>query len=135
MKAALATQGGESCHMVKSSLENYEIIYVSLEAAVTKINPYRTEFTSNSKIIIANIFQDHTDCRYIKASTRQFKNILPSYLVPVVSTQINTVVLISWTFLGVGLLGFTTLEILHLFQRAEVKRYEHQNNKVLINKQ
>ena len=53
---------------------------------------------------------------------------------PIASTQIsiNTPALIGWTFFGVGLFGFTTLGALYLFQRAERKRCQNQNDKILI---
>ena len=45
------------------------------------------------------------------------------------STKVNTTALIG---LGVGLIGFTILGSLYLFQRAERKRWQNQNDEVLI---
>jgi hypothetical protein len=40
--------------------------------------------------------------------------------------------LIGWTCFGVGVISFTILGSLDLFQRAERKRWQNQNNEVLI---
>lgn len=60
------------------------------------------------------------------------KIIGPTYLTPIASTQIKTTSLIGWTCLGVGLIIFTTFGALYLFQRAERKRRQNQNEGVLI---
>lgn len=41
-------------------------------------------------------------------------------------------VLISWTFFGVGIVSFTILGPLYLFQLAERKRWQNQNEEVII---
>jgi hypothetical protein len=91
MRAALNARGGGCCSSLlqlisHSSLENYQVIYVSLKTAMTKVHPYRNVFSSNSKIIIENIFQDYTARRYILGSTQKFKTIAPTYLDPIAST-------------------------------------------------
>lgn len=48
------------------------------------------------------------------------------------STKVNTTALIGWTCLGFGLISFTILGSLYLFQRAERKRWQNQNDEVLI---
>jgi hypothetical protein len=48
------------------------------------------------------------------------------------STKVNTAALIGWTCLGVGLISFTILGSLYLFQRAERKGWQNQNDEVLI---
>ncbi len=93
-----------------------------------KIHPYQRQFTENSKMIINNMFQEHTARRYLQGSTQKLKTINPTYLAPIASTQIKTTALIGWTCLGVGLIGFTTFGALYLFQRAERKRWENQQN-------
>ena len=40
--------------------------------------------------------------------------------------------LLGWTCFGVGLIGFTTLGALYLFQRAERKRWQNQYDGVRI---
>ena len=87
----------------------------------------RAQFTANCKISIDKMFQEHTARRYLQGSTQKLK-----YLAPIASTQINTTALIGWTVFGVGLIGFTTLGVLYLFQRADRKRYQNKNDKVLI---
>jgi hypothetical protein len=73
----------------------------SLETTITKIHPYANEFTSTNKMIIENLFQNHTARRYFQ------KLDLPcGYLIPLVSTQSNSSSLI-FTGLGFGLISFT----------------------------
>ena len=55
-----------------------------------------------------------------------------TYLAPIASTQINTTALIGWTCFGVGIIRFTILGSLYLFQRAERKRWQNQNDEVII---
>jgi hypothetical protein len=57
----------------QSSLEDYQMIYVSLETAVTKFHPYRKQFASKSKIIMDNIFQEHTTRRCLLNKKSCFK--------------------------------------------------------------
>ena len=45
---------------------------------------------------------------------------------------VNSTTLIGWTCLGFGLISFTILGSLYLFQRAERKRWQNQNDEVLI---
>lgn len=98
------------------------------------IHPYQREFTYTSKIIIDDMFQEHTARRYLQGSAQKFKTVAPTYLGPMASasTKLNTTALIGWTCLGVGLISFTILGSLYLFQRAERKRWQNQNDEVLI---
>ena len=48
------------------------------------------------------------------------------------STKVNTTALIGWTCLGVGLIGFTILGSLYIFQRAERKCWQSRNYTVII---
>ena len=84
-------------------------------------------------MIINNMFQEHTAHRYLQGSTQKLKAIGLTYLAPIASTQINTTALIGWTCFGVGIVSFTILGALYLFQRAERKRWQNQNEEVLIN--
>lgn len=107
-----------------------KIVLDSVKTPVFEIHPYRTEFTYNSKIIIENMFKDHTTRRYLQSSVYQV--VRPTYLLPIASTQINTTALISWTCFGVGLISFTTLRALYLFQREEFKCWQNQYDGVRI---
>ena len=128
---AILTRGGGSYKItkLKSSLKDFAII---VDTPVLEIDPSRTQFTSNSKMIIDNMFQEHTARRYLQGSAQKIKTVAPTYLAPMASSQINTTALIGWTCLGVGLIGFTILGSLYLFQRAERKRWQNQNDEVLI---
>ncbi len=135
---AILTRGGGSYNIAKSisssSLKEFAIIVDSVKTPVLDIHPYRTEFTYNSKMIIDNMFQDHTARRYLQGSAQKIKTVTPTYLTPMAlaSTKVNTTALIGWTCLGVGLIGFTILGSLYLFQRAERKRWQNQNDEILI---
>ena len=110
------------------------IVVDSVKTPVLDIHPYRTEFTYNSKMIIDNMFQEHTARRYLKGSAQKIKTVVPIYLAPMTSasTKVNTTGLIGWTCLGVGLISFTILGSLYFFQRAERKRWQNQNDEVVI---
>ena len=131
---AILTRGGGNYNITKSissySLKDFAIIVDSVKTPVLEIHPYRTQFTYNSKMIIDNMFQEHTARRYLQESVD--KIVRPTYLVPIASTQIKTTALIGWTCFGVGLIGFTTLGALYLFQRAERKRWQNQYDGVII---
>ena len=135
---AVLTRGGGSYNIAKSisssSLKEFAIVVDSVNTPVLDIYPYRTEFTYNSKIIIDNMFQDHTARRYLLGSAQKIKTVAPTCLAPMASasTKVNTTALIGWTCLGVGLISFTILGSLYLFQRAERKRWQTQNDEVLI---
>ena len=86
----------------------------SVKTPVFEIHPYRTQFTYNSKMIIDNMFQEHTARRYLQGSVDKIVRL--TYLVPIASTEIKTNALIGWTCFGVGLIGFTILGALYLFQ-------------------
>jgi len=134
MKAILARGGSlqRNQYVLNPSLKDFLTIVDSIKTPVLEVHPYRAKFTANCKISINNMFQDHTARRYIQGSAQKIKTIAPTYLVPICSTQINTTALIGWTFFGVGLIGFTTLGALYLFQRAERKRSQNQNTKIVI---
>jgi hypothetical protein len=141
MRAILA-RGGATHQITKLnfSSKDYVIIVDSVKTPVLDIHPYGTQFTENSKIIIDNMFQEQTACRYLQGSAQKIKTMPPTCLIPIASTQINTTALIGWTFFGIGLIGFVTLGALYVFQRAEFKRYQNKNDEVyitasLINKQ
>ena len=138
---AILTRGGGSYNITKaiksislSLLEEFAIIVDSTKTPVLDIHPYRKEFTYNSKMIIDNMFQEHTARRYLQGSAQKIKTVAPTYLAPMASasTRVNTTALICWTGLGVGLISFTILGSLYLFQRAERKRWQNQNDEVLI---
>jgi hypothetical protein len=80
-------------------------------------------------MIIDNMFQEHTARRCLQGSAQKIKTVAP--LAPMAS-KVNTTALIGWTCLGVGLISFTILGSLYLFQRAERKRWQNQNDEVLI---
>ena len=75
-------------------------------------------------MIIGDVFQEHTARRYLQGSAQIMKIVAPTYLAPMASaaTKMNTTALIGWMCLGVGLISFTILGSLSLFQRAERKR-------------
>jgi len=79
------------------------------------------------------MFQEHTARRYLQGSAQKIKTVTPTYLAPMAaaSTKVNTTALIGWTCIGVGLIGFTILGSLYLFQRAERKRWQNQNQNEL----
>lgn len=125
MREVLEIRGGQ----ILGSKVNKTVLD-SVKTPVFEIHPYRTQFTYNSKIIIDNIFQEHTAPRYLQGSVD--KIVRPTYLVPIASTQIKTTILIGWTCFGVGLISFTTFAALYLFQRAEPKRWQNQCDGVII---
>ena len=113
-------------------LKDFTIVVDSIKTPM--VHPYRAQFTDNCKITINNMFQEHTARRYLQGSAQKIKTIAPTYLVPIASasTKVNTTALIGWTCFGVGLIGFITFGALYLFQRAEHKRWQNQNEGVII---
>ncbi len=133
---AILTRGGASSSITKSisssSLKDFVIIVDSVKTSVSEIHPYRTQLAYNSKIIIDNMFHEHTARRYLQGSAQKIKTVAPTILAPIASTQINTTALIRSTCFGVGIISFTILGSLYLFQRAERQRWQNQNDEVLI---
>ena len=72
---AILIRGSESYNITKSicssSLKDFAIIVDSVKTPVLEIHPYRTEFTYNSKIIIDNMFQEHTASGYLQRSAQK----------------------------------------------------------------
>jgi len=134
MKAILARGGSlqRNQYVLNPSLKDFIITVDSIKTPIFEIHPYRTQFTGNSKMIIDNMFQEHTARRYLQISAQKIKTVAPTYLAPIATTQINTTALIGWTCFGVGIISFTILGSLYFFQRAERKRWENQNNEVII---
>ena len=133
MKGILARGGSlqRNQYVLNPSLKDFIITVDSIKTPILEIHPYRTQFTCNSKMIIDNMFQEHTARRYLQVSAQKIK----TYLAPIASTQINTIALIGWigwTCFGVGIISFTILGSLYLFQCAERKRWQNQNNEVII---
>ena len=142
MRAILARGGGSAKSISSSSLKEFAIVVDSVKSVKT-IHPYRIEFTYNSKMIIDNMFQEHTARRYLQGSAQKIKTVAPTYLVPMASasTKVSITALIGWTCLGVGLISFTTVGFLYLFQcaerkrwqnSAERKRWQNKNDEILI---
>ena len=125
MRDVLQIRGGS---ILGSEVKDFKIVLDSVQTPILEIHPYQKQFTENSKMIINNMFQEHTARRYLQGSTQKLKTIGPTYLAPIASTQIKTTALIGWTCFGVGLIGFTTFGALYLFQRAERKRWQNQQN-------
>jgi hypothetical protein len=92
-------------------------------------HPYQSEFVKSSEIVINNIFQEQAARRYIQSSATKFKIAGPTYLT---STKITISGSVSGTFLGISITCFLIFGFLYLFQYVERKRYENENNKILI---
>ena len=125
MREVLQIRGGS---ILGSKVKDFKIVLDSVQTPILEIHPYQKQFTENSKMIINNMFQEHTARRYLQGSTQKLKTIGPSYLAPIASTQIKTTSLTGWTCFGVGLIGFTIFGALYLFQRAKRKRWQNQQN-------
>lgn len=115
MKAILA-RGGSTCisniQRIPSS-QHFAIILDSVRTPVNSIHQYRIQFAENSKIVVGNIFEEHTARRH--GCSHKLKTIRPGYLVPIASTQISTAALVGWTTFGVGIIGLTALSSLCYF--------------------
>ena len=76
---AIFTQGGRSYNVVKSissfSLKEFALVVGLVKTPVLDIHSYWTEFTYNSKMIIENMFQEHTARRYLQGSAQKIKTI------------------------------------------------------------
>lgn len=105
-----------------SKIKDFKIVLNSTK--IPEIDQYQRQFTENSKMIINNMFSEHTARRYLQGS----RQINPTYLAPIASTQIKTTAVIGWTFLGVGLISCTIFGGLYLFQRAQCQRWKNQQN-------
>jgi len=79
MRAILA-RGGGSQHILNPSLKDFTIIADSVKTPVLEIHPYRTQFTYNSKMIIDNMFQEHTARLYLQGSAQKIKTVARTYL-------------------------------------------------------
>lgn len=61
MRKALGARGGS---FIGSVVKDYKIVLDPVKLPVHQIHPFRAKFTANSKIIIDNMFQEHTTRRY-----------------------------------------------------------------------
>jgi membrane protein implicated in regulation of membrane protease activity len=94
---------------------------------------HQAEFTANSKIIIENIFTEHTNRRCLQLFLFKFKTIAPTCIATIVSIQ-NITTLIAWTFFGVGFIVLTILSALFLFQYVERKLFQTRDDKIQTDK-
>jgi hypothetical protein len=127
MRAILARGGGNQTgeYLLTPSLKGFAIVANSIKSPSLESHAYRKKFFSNCKISIDTILHDHTARRYFQASGPKMKIIAPTYLTPIVSTQVNTTAFIGFTTLGFGLIVFTSLGLLYLFERTERKRWKN----------
>lgn len=79
MRDVLKIRGGS---ILGSEVQNFKIVLDSVPTSILKIHPYRKKFTENSKMIINNLFQEHTARRYLEGSTQKIKTVAPPYLAP-----------------------------------------------------
>lgn len=133
MRDVIRLRGGE---ILGSLLKNSEIILDSVKLTVTEIHqihPFHAEFTQNSKIIIQNIFESRKMNRYLK--TTSFSKY--KYIAPITASSqltlntIGPIKLIGFTICGVGVIIFTSLGTLYLFQRSERERNSRIQNIIL----
>ena len=129
MREVLSVRGGS---VIGSVVKGSKIVLDPVKLAVHQIHPFRAEFTANSKRIINNMFQEHTIRRYLQGSAKKFETIASTSLAPIASIQIKTTTLIGWSLFGIGLTSVTILGALYLFQCAERKRWQNQNDEVGI---
>lgn len=73
MRGVLQIRGGQ----ILGSKVNKTILD-SVKTPVFEIHSYRTQFTYNSKMIIDNMFQEHTTRRYLQRSIHKIKTVAPS---------------------------------------------------------
>ena len=68
-----------------------------VKTPILSIHPYREIFSSNSKLIINNMFQEHTAGRYLQISAEKIKTFGSTCLAPIlsISTQINTITIVG----------------------------------------
>jgi len=132
MGEMLQTKGGSDLNIAE--IQDFKIVCNLVKIPVFSNNhPYQKQFNYNSKIIVNNIFERHTGHRYIQRSTQ--KLITPGYLSPIASNQISNIKLFGWPFfVGILLIGCTTLDVLYIFQNLECKHWLSQKDEVLIDR-
>lgn len=136
MREVLKTRGG--CCILSSEIKNLglsglkkcKIILHSSAKSVksVEINSYRQQFSSQSNLIIQNIFQDHAARRSLSASGV----VAPAALASVSGTQISRAALVGWTCVGVSLVSFGIVGSLYLFQRSQRKRWYKNDEAIVI---
>jgi len=120
---------------------NYVLIPISKNFAIMDnpmgfvpplLSPAQMKVNNDCKIIIENMFQQHRTHRYAAAcahAAAQKLKFAPTYLGPIISTQLNTTAasgLISWTFIGFGVVISIIVVSLFVFQPEERKRYKNE---------
>lgn len=123
------------------SIQDFVIMDNGIPVVTPLVSPAQMKFHENSNynLILQNMFRENAARRYRQRSPQTFNKIIkfsPTYMAPIASTKLNTttlICLIGWTSFGIGVISFTILAALYLFQRAEKKRYRYQNDEILIN--
>jgi hypothetical protein len=64
------------------SLRDFIIVADSLQPTVSKFDPYRIKFTTDSKTIICKMFEEHTNRHFINGIPGKFKSVGPFSLIP-----------------------------------------------------
>lgn len=62
MRDVLQIHGGS---ILGSEVKDFKIVLDSVQTSIFEIHPYQKQFTENSKIIINNMFQEHTGRHYL----------------------------------------------------------------------
>ena len=132
--AYCGTQGKTKCRAILEVIKKLRggdsiltpvipVITPIISKPTSSIHPFRVECNAKSKIIIDNMFQEHTTRRCLQGSAQKIKTMAPTYLAPIASTQINTTALIGWTVLGLTFVGGSVFIALYFFQNSQRNKY------------
>lgn len=88
MRDVLQIRGGS---LLGSEVKDFKIVLNSVKTPILNIHPYRTEFTYKSKMIIDNMFQEHTARRYLQGSGQKIKTVAPTFSLEIYNLHNNNI--------------------------------------------
>ena len=113
MKEILAARGGSQQlleYVLTTSLKNYLMknSSITVNSVVTPLlSPAQIQLQETNKLIIQNMFQEHTDRRYLQGCAQKIKTVAPNYLAPMVAASTTVRILPKTSVLG--LIGYSSL--------------------------
>lgn len=133
---AILTRGGFTHSISKDiyslSFEKFKIITTAVKTLSYKdIQPYRTEFTNKTRVIIENISKKNKTSYYLQGAGPTIDHNA-KYLTAIAAAStkqnVNTTALIGWISVSVARIIWTIIISLYIFAKMESKRYQKQNN-------
>lgn len=136
MRAVLARGGGQALikYFLMPFLKDFTIVSSPCQASLVdslKLHTYNAKFSNQSRIIIQNLFAEHTARRYANSGAQKAcvkvtsKAAVTKTVTKIIFDLTPLGCFVSWTIFGLASVSLVTIGGLMLFQRSERKRFNY----------